>query len=465
MTTAIIPGQRTYSLARDEEGHRDYTIVHLVQGEIGDGPYQVLNTPGLPVPGNYWIVDSDIDLWAWCRADARVSIHEEKEGDPVTIWRVEQRFSTKPPSRDKQRCQDQQIENPLLEPAKISGSGVKYSEEATHDRFNKPIASSSHEQLRGQQVEFDKNRPSVRIEMNVPLLNLALLASLVDCVNSSTMWGLPRRCIKLSNYTWERKFHGLCSVYYTWVLDFDINYSTFDRDLLDEGTKVLNGHWDEDTGAWVLDAIDTDGTQPDAANPQHFIRFKDRNDENARVVLNGAGLPAGAPNLTATAVEGCDDFSGAGLGAPQEQYLLTVNGVETGDDDCPDCSSFNGSWTLTKVAGECKWEGTTNSISEDATCDDFSGSFKWVLDKSGDRVRIYLNGLEHQMYWWIDSDLFLPNQSNIFAQEIVGALPQCTNWPTTVKVEPVIGSNQVGSIHIEKYDEANFAILGIPLSF
>jgi hypothetical protein len=32
-------------------------------------------------------------------------------------------------------------------------------------------------------------------------------------------------------------------------------------------------------------------TNPDSTNPQHFIRYKDRNGENARVLLDGAGIP------------------------------------------------------------------------------------------------------------------------------------------------------------------------------
>jgi len=93
-------------------------------------------------------------------------------------------------------------------------------------------------------------------------------------------------------------------------------YETFDRELLDEGTKVLKGHWgrgmvrlppaqggimfDEGHG-WVVDDISPSYTdqnlqivpakEADPDNPSHFIRFKDRNNENARVILNGAGLP------------------------------------------------------------------------------------------------------------------------------------------------------------------------------
>jgi hypothetical protein len=104
------------------------------------------------------------------------------------------------------------------------------------------------------------------------------------------MWGLPVRTIKLSTASWERVYQGSCSPYYKWTYNFDIRYDTFDRDIVDKGSKVLNGFWDQRTGKYKLRKIG--GKFPDPSNPNHFIRFKDRNGENCPVILNGAGLPA-----------------------------------------------------------------------------------------------------------------------------------------------------------------------------
>lgn len=289
MATQIVDGPYSWRGARDNEGHREYVVVHRVKGAFlpgsADGPANVMQTPGLPAVGSQWSFDGDSDIWAWCRPGMQVS--PEVDGEQNEFWRVEQTFSTKPMNR----CHDTQIENPLLEPVKISVSNVRYTEEATHDKDGDPILNSAHEQMRGPQVEFDKSRFQVVIEQNVAVQGLTVKAGLIDHVNNAPLWGLGTRRIKFSLFSSERKFHGLCQVYYTEKMTFDIDGSLlgFDRTLLDEGSKVLRGHWGETSrgevkGRWYADV----GADPD--NPSDFIRAKDSHGENMRVILNH-GVP------------------------------------------------------------------------------------------------------------------------------------------------------------------------------
>lgn len=291
--TARLEGPLTWGMARDTEGHREYKITFLViTDDPEDGPGIALRCPGLPIPGSWWIIGNEVDLWAWCRANAEVE--QVVDNEPNYHWKVTQTFSTKPPDDKKQRCQDNEIEDPLLEPQRVSGTFIKYTEEATIDRFGQPIMSSSHEQLKGPAVEFDANRLQVRIEQNVADLELDVLAGMVDTVNNAPIWGLPRRCVKLSAAPWEKKFYGTCYVYYTRTLEFDTNFNTFDRDILDEGTKVLEGHWegggDEDR---IYVTHNIDGAPANPLNPKHFVRAQDPFGNLIRVALNGAGLQAG----------------------------------------------------------------------------------------------------------------------------------------------------------------------------
>lgn len=279
-----LKSHRTWEMSRDMEGHRTYIIEFKVIADPLDGPETVLGTPGLPTVGSTWVVDNDSDLWAFCTPI--ISIKPHLTDQPNTLWFVRQTFTTKPLNR----CQTTTIEDPLDEPDRISGTFVKYTKEATQDRFGNLLKSSSHEIFRGPQVERDYNRPTVRIEQNVADLELDVFTFMIDTLNNATMWGLPAGTIKLSNVPWERKYHGACDVYYTRTLEFDIDPEGFDRDLLDEGTKVLHGDWDRDTGQWVVQ--DVAGASPDPDNPQHFIRYKDLTGENSRVILDGAGLPA-----------------------------------------------------------------------------------------------------------------------------------------------------------------------------
>jgi hypothetical protein len=253
--------------------------------------------------GTLWNFDNDLDIWAFAYPDMVVKLHQHKSG-PHKVWAARQKYSTRPLNR----CQEEQIEDPLLIPDRVSGSFVKYQEAATQDRFGNASLSSSHEPIKGSIVEFDANRPTVKIEQNVASLGLEVFSEMVDTVNDAELWDLSARKIKLSNVTWVKKWNGTCDAYYTREFDFDINFQGFDRVAQDEGNKCLNGEWDEtqDPKVWVTQAMNG-GTatenDPDPDDPTHFIRFTDAKGNLARTLLDGDGRPLG----TEGAQTGTDD--------------------------------------------------------------------------------------------------------------------------------------------------------------
>lgn len=315
---ATLIGPCSWSLSRDDEGHREYTVKFKVKTALGDGPFVALECPGLPTTGTYYAIENDIDSFAFFYPTAKVMPHQEKDGEKARIWIIEMKASTRP----LKRCQDTKIEDPLLEPQKVSGGFSNYTQEIHYDRFGYAATNSAHERLKGQPAEFDFNRPTVKIEQNVANLQLALFSSMINTVNDAPLWGLPARCIKLSNAPWERKYNGSCNAYYTRSFEFDISYETWDKDLMDEGTKVLNGHWatdsaadqarrtgtgDSDNNLWLLDPIPgSGGTMPDKNNPAHFIKAVDRQNNPIHMILNGQGQPVaglmgtGVPDTGAT---------------------------------------------------------------------------------------------------------------------------------------------------------------------
>lgn len=301
MATVLLGGPRTWSGERDAEGYRTYKISHLIEGTTSDGPANAMQTPGLPIPGSIWFFGDDIDPWVWCRPDASVQTHQGREGSPNRFWLVEQTFSNKP--LDSKKCSEDKIEDPLLERPKVSGGARSYTEECIRDRFGRPIVNSSHELLRGKQVEFTYHTQTIKIEQNVatPTQGYILPGQMLDTVNYYPLWGYPRRCVMLADATWDLLYHGSCYSYYKRILQFEcylrLNQQTgvwgsgWDRDLLDEGQKVLNGHWDTD-GNWTLDTIG--GVEPSPGKPHHFIRATDRVGNPIRVILDGLGKPVAA---------------------------------------------------------------------------------------------------------------------------------------------------------------------------
>ena len=238
MATVLIEKQRTWSFERDDEGHRNYEISHLVEC-TGEDPIEglasVAQTSGLPTIGSTWDFDGDIDVWAFCLPYMKITAHEEKEGEKPYIYRIDQKFTTKP----YKRCQDTTIENPLLEPQKVSGTFEKYTREATMNKAGQPLLTSSKELHVGPKVEVDGNRPTVRIQQNVANLELGLMASMVGTVNDALLWDLPERCVKLSSASWERLVYGTCNFYYQRSFEFDIDYETFDKRLLDHSRRSI----------------------------------------------------------------------------------------------------------------------------------------------------------------------------------------------------------------------------------
>ena len=272
---------------QDKEGQRTYDVDWLVQSLVSDGPVDIMFASGLSVIGTPFTLGNTNDPWAFCTPELKVS-RFDSPNEPGIFWRVGQRFSTVP----LRRCQSSSIENPLNEPYKISGSFVKYTKEATLDKNGKPIRNSAFEVIRGKSVERDFNRPTVSIERNVLLNPLTTYAALVDHVNDSTLWGLSARKVKLSNVSWTRKLYGVCTFYYTVKYDFDIDWNTFDRVVIDEGTRVLQGH----SPGSSLPELDPDERNPltnkkYSETPEAFEAYKDVNGNNAKVILDGKGRP------------------------------------------------------------------------------------------------------------------------------------------------------------------------------
>lgn len=446
MTTQIIGGPHTWEGSRDAEGHREYKITWLIRGSstagAADGPRNVLTTAGLPAIGSTWSFGGDVDPWAWCRPESSMKAYKQEEGEPFRFWTLEQTFSTKP----QKRCSDTNIENPLLEPQKLSGGFARDKEEAYQDRYGRPILNSALEQFRGPQVEFDGARPIIRVEQNVSVLNWALVAGMVNTVNFLPLWGFPRRAVRMGNADWERKYYGTCFRYYTRKFEFEMNVtispstglatSGWDRDLLDESTSVLGGA----NAKWVGDEWQPgliDGAAPSRFNPKHFVQFVDKKGAHKKGILNGAGLPAGSVTTT------------TGL------YTTIVN------NNLGNSLTNSSKWL--PVVGDYlndslrNWDGSIHYVRGNFTGYQFGptagGGFEYyvcIKDNVGENP-VFLPAV----HW-----LRLP-----YAPQSLGTYNAASNYLIGDVVSQVSGSETgVGYLHVEKYNESVFSLLGIPLN-
>lgn len=302
-------GHATWEGEMDDEGHRDYVLRCKISTLPGEGPATVLTCPSpAPQPGQLWLFSgsgfSDTDVWAYRTLKTKVRPHPKyKEGDKGrarTIWYADYHFTTRP----RKKCSEERIEDPLLEPQRVSGGSVRKKKHATLDKDGLPIVYSSGEAVTGPAVEFDRSDSKITVRQNVAALEGYLVESMLDTLNDAPLWGYPIGWVKFSSWNWEKNYHGQCSIYYTRTFEFEIS-PEHDRTVLDESNKCLKGDWDRDPDSatykrYVLDesvqedydfAVDNEMPEVVYEKPSNVVRFKDWFGENSKTLLNGYGKP------------------------------------------------------------------------------------------------------------------------------------------------------------------------------
>jgi hypothetical protein len=312
MKTPNAPELVSITLDVDEKGYRTYTVIYQVwRTDINDLAFTSYNTQGLPQVGDAYNFGNEFDPWCWCRPETKVEKFEDPQGN---YWHITKTFSNKP----LDICRQQPMEDPLLEPWKITGTFQVYQEEATQDMDGNKIVNSGFEPIRGPQATFDRHRTQIKIQQNVADLQGDLLESMINTVNDSPLWGFQQRCVKLSGCPFEKKYWGQCEVYWTRTLEFDIDMNLpiwdgsisglvvgrllggFDRVVLDDGTKVMNGRWGVDaahggtdpTNQWIPLPL---AGPPDINGkfPSKWIAFRGRDGEAAHCIVTADGNPIG----------------------------------------------------------------------------------------------------------------------------------------------------------------------------
>lgn len=454
-TSTLFPYPHTWKMTRDKEGHRTYTLTYRVVSDApnNDGPFTVLNTDGVFQPGAIWDVGNDRDVWAWCTGECTVT--PDVEGEASTQWTIEQTFSTELGKRPM----DFPIGNPVLEPPYWDGGSSKFTQEAVYDRYGFTIINSAFEQIRGQNVEFEVGgKTHIKVVCNVQELEAGFWASVVDTVNDSDLWGCFPRTVRLSAVTWERKIQAVSTYYFTVTFEFEVWIivnrfgelsSGWDRDLLDEGNKCLNGHWG--TGKqthrfpsgegydWVLDPVG--GQDPDYNNPGHFIRFTDRNGQAAHCVLNGVGVPistgvAGVQQVTVCTLVNFVATVGMVYGIDIEGYVFTYTILTTGDTVAD---------VLNALFAAINLDPDDEGFVPENICQATS-----VNTGAG---TITLTGVGNSAFSAKSAITQVPGSPSPTTQFNCVITVQCV---PTVAVGPDGGA---GNIHVEKYQEYNFLLL------
>lgn len=238
----------------DPEQHRQYTSTYMVlTDDKNDGPITAIQASGIPAYRSPYAFGNDTDPWAFCSSiQARLT----KVEDTARQWTVTVTHSTRP----AERCADFQIDNPLDEPFKISGSFAQFTRPATVDRNGLSITNSVQEPF-VPAIEIDDSRKVLVIEKNLPTIDLDDWADYADTVNSGTLWGLSSRKIKLNQWRFTVLYYGVCNYYVNNVWEFHINKDKWNHKVIDAGFRHLDGGAAPNYKT-IMDTVDQPRHQP-----------------------------------------------------------------------------------------------------------------------------------------------------------------------------------------------------------
>src|SRR5688572_12368352 len=126
----VVRGPKDWRYSETGKGHRNYEVDYLAKATTSDGPYDISHAGGIPAVGSTWSFGSDVDAWAYRLPGVRLKKSAEHGPEAGIFYEVTIPYSTELPGGGDERCNTNEIEDPLLEPARISGSFVKFTKEA-----------------------------------------------------------------------------------------------------------------------------------------------------------------------------------------------------------------------------------------------------------------------------------------------------------------------------------------------
>src|SRR5690606_11373931 len=114
------------------------------------------------------------------------------------LWKVVVEHTTK----GGKRCAEENIDDPLKIPPVISGSFVAYTRVAEKDKDGNPILNAAKEPFLPA-PEVEDHQDTLVYDVNTAIINLALRAQFRGTVNSTPIWGLPARCVRIVQWSYD----------------------------------------------------------------------------------------------------------------------------------------------------------------------------------------------------------------------------------------------------------------------
>lgn len=218
-----------------EEVHREYTVTYrVITSTRADGPYVVLSSGNLPQRGQFYAYGNDLDVFATCKQIGPARL--ERGEDSGKVWLVDALFSTKGSNRDPADNPG----DPISWAWKVRGSFGSGQRYYTQDANGRAIVNSSDEPFEDV-PPVDEPRMMLSLEKNTATLNIDQWSETRGKVNSSSIWGLPARRVKLVQWSWDVQWTGQGAAYVANKFEVEINDEGYYYQPLDQGFRVKMG--------------------------------------------------------------------------------------------------------------------------------------------------------------------------------------------------------------------------------
>lgn len=217
----------------DNRCRRHYRSTFEVEtNDKTDGPPLILTTIGLPHIGDSYVWYNSFDDFSYVDSYGEITYRDPSKTQ--RLWRVpvvykaptsEASGASRPLNSFGHLIND--FADPRNEPWEVWGSFQQFQKPVTSDKDWARLANVNDEPY-VPAIEKEDCHDTLCLKKNTAFISLGTRSDLVNKVNSSTMWGLAARQIKLAQWHWRLLYFGQNIPYIENVLEFKVSYQKDD---------------------------------------------------------------------------------------------------------------------------------------------------------------------------------------------------------------------------------------------
>jgi hypothetical protein len=217
--------ERTASIG--DENKREYTrTFSVITDSPNTGPAIVRTAAGIPVRGDYYTTGTEFDLLAYA-----LNIESSCISADGLQWIV---------NVDYGFIDNDGETNPLSEPSTESWSFQQFTRATDQDVNGNAIVNSAGDPF-AQAVQVDDSRPVLSVTRNQATFNAPLAYLYKDKTNRDPFRGAPAGTVKVMDISGQQQHDQTFGTYWQVKVEVQFNIEGWDKVLLDQGFRELDG--------------------------------------------------------------------------------------------------------------------------------------------------------------------------------------------------------------------------------